>query len=897
MSLKKLLAFSCFIVFCISITYAQSTIKQTINSNWEFFKGDIPNFPSQQADGIKWEQVSIPHTWNTADVTDDEPGYYRGPGCYKKTVYIPASWSKRSIYLYFEGANQVTEVYVNGKFAGKHIGGYTAFSFPITAFLKFDNNTLSPNEIEVKVDNSLNESIPPLSADFTFFGGIYRDVYLLLAPPIHFNLDNSATNGIRINTQNVSDSNADVLINGSITNTTDAKQSLKINTFISDADGKLVKQVSTKITLQANGNINFVQPLNGISNPHLWSPDSPYLYHVTTQIIDKLGNVIDESMNPIGLRWFRFDANTGFYLNGKSIKLIGANRHQDYKGMGNAVPDAIHENDVRLLKDMGANFLRTSHYPQDPALLEACDRLGMLASVEIPIVNRITQSGDFTKNCLDMQLEMIRQNFNHPSVIIWAYMNEVLLVPRYKSGSPEQLQYFKDVATLAQKIDDLTRKEDPSRYTMIPFHGDFDRYNNIGMTHIPQINGWNLYSGWYGAGFEGFGKFLDRAHNELPDKPIIVTEYGGDGDTRLHSFEPERFDKTIEYQTLYHKNYLKDMMARPFVSGGAMWCLVDFSSEGRIDAAPHVNTKGVATDERVPKDVYYYYQANLLKQPFIKIGSHNWTIRGGIGDSNNVSTQPVEVYSNLPNVILWLNGKMLSIQDVHDKVASFSVPFINGINELKATGAKDNQVLEDVINVDFKMQPADLKSPTLPFTEINVSLGDKRYYIDDKLKQVWLPEKPYSPGSWGYIGGEVFAMQNTSLQKFGTNKDILGTSYDPIYATQRVGLSDFKLDVPDGKYEVNLLFAELLSKSEKESLPYNLNSTEQKDKITERNFDVLINGKAVIENLGDDNYLLPVRAFSTRVTVYVTDGKGIDVSFKSIKGEPILNGIQVKRVY
>ena len=844
---------------------------------------------------VKWERISLPHSWNATDVNQDT-GYYRGIGWYKKTIYVPAAWQNKSIRLYFEGANQVAEVYVNGKFAGKHIGGYTAFSFDISKLLQFGSTGLTENQVWVKLDNSPNENIPPLDADFTFFGGIYRDVYLISANPVHFNLDDAASNGIRIKTPQVSNTEASIGIEGSITSATADKNEVKVVSSIFTVEGKLVKEVKNNVKL-TEGNTAFLQQLNAIANPHLWSPDDPYLYHVVSKIYDKNGNLLDQQTNPLGLRWFKFDAATGFYLNGKPIKLMGANRHQAYKGMANALPDALHEKDMQLLKDMGANFIRISHYPQDPAVLEACDRLGLLASEEIPIVNRITQSEQFTVNCENMQREMIRQNFNHPSIIIWAYMNEVLLQPRYQHDTPEQQKYFVDVAQLAKALDSLTRKEDPSRYTMISCHGDFDRYNKTGITQIPQIIGWNLYYGWYAPDFEGFGQFLDRHHRELPDKPVIVTEYGADGDTRLHSFEPERFDKTIEYQTKYHKKYLEEMMARPFVAGGAMWCLVDFNSYNRIDAAPHTNTKGVATEERIPKDVYYYYQANLLKRPFVKIGSRNWKVRGGIANADGVCAEPVEIYSNLPDVSLWLNGKLLGKHVVKEKVALFEIPFTDGVNSLKAVAVERGINYEDFAEINFKAQPALLNDTTVPFKQLNVNLGDTRFYADDKLQQVWLPEKPYMPGSWGYIGGRVFSMKNNGLQKFGTNKNILGTDEDPIYATQRVGLDDFKLDVPDGKYQVTLLFAELLSDKERQASVYDLNSSVQKEENAGRSFDVFINGAKVAEGLGDDNYLEPERAFSIRYTIDVTDGRGMDVSFKAIKGESILNGIQVKRVF
>jgi len=268
-------------------------------------------------------------------------------------------------------------------------------------------------------------------------------------------------------------------------------------------------------------------------------------------------------------------------------------------------------------------------------------------------------------------------------------------------------------------------------------------------------------------------------------------------------------------------------------------------------------------------------------QPFLKIGSRNWTLRGGVAVQNGLCTQPVEVYSNLPEVSLWLNGKLLGKQSTIDKVALFSVPFSNGINSLKALSVKNGINYEDFTTINFQMQPALLYDQTLPFKEINVSLGDTRFYSDDKLQQIWLPEKLYAPGSWGYIGGHVFSMQRSNLQKFGTNKNILGTDNDPIYATQRVGLDDFKLDVPDGKYQVTLLFAELLSNKES----------------VDRSFDVFINSQKVLSGLGDGNYLEPERAFSVRYTIDVINGKGIDVSFKPIKRESILNGIQVKRIF
>ncbi|MES2279115.1 MAG: glycoside hydrolase family 2 TIM barrel-domain containing protein [Bacteroidota bacterium] len=872
---------------------AQSRVVQSINTNWAFHKGDVAGMPSAAAK-TDWEKVSIPHSWNTTDVYDDAPGYYRGIGWYKKTVYIPSAWKSKNIYLHFEGANQVAEVYVNGKSVGKHIGGYTAFSFPINQYL-LTNDSLAANEIAVKVDNSNNADIPPLSADFTFYGGLYRDVYLVAANPVHFEMDDNASPGIRIKTPSVTDSKAGVVIEGSISNTSTQKRNLKVVSELIDAQGKLLGKTEQKLSANASGKQIFSQQQT-VMQPHLWSPEDPYLYHIITRVYDaKTNEVLDEQTNPLGLRWFSFDADKGFFLNGKPVKLMGANRHQDFRDLGNALPNALHERDMQLLKSMGANFIRIAHYPQDPAVLEACDRLGIMASVEIPIVNEITESAAFSANCLAMQTDMIRQNFNHPSVIIWAYMNEVMLKPHFQSGSDRQKAYFASIVTLAKSIDSLSRAEDPSRYTMIPCHGSYNLYTSTGLTKVPQIVGWNLYSGWYSAGLNGFEAFLDNFHKNTPDKPVMVTEYGADADSRSHSLNPERFDKSVEYEVIYHAHYIKQMMNRPFVAGAAIWNLVDFNSEGRAESTPHINTKGITTDVREPKETYFLYQANLLKTPFIQIGGNQWKLRSGISTNGITCTQPVTVFSNQVAVQLWLNGQSLGTANVQDGMAVFKVPFKNGTNQLKATAAgtatEDNQV------VTFKAIPALLTDTKLPFTEINVSLGDVRYFVDDKLQQIWLPEQAYTKDSWGYVGGEPLK-SGGGRTSMGSDKDIFGTNYDPIYETQRIGIEAFKADVPDGQYEVTLHFAELQAKSNGELLVYNLGSdTRQGTTVKSRVFNVLVNGQPFINGLSNSNYLEAQTAYSATTVVTVQNGQGITADFKPIAGQTILNAVQIKKIY
>ena len=891
----KLLYFLLITLTLNSSAKAQGRISKTINSNWLFSKGDTSAFSG------KWSRVSIPHTWNAVDVMDDEPGYYRGDAWYKKTIYLPANWQQKEVYISFEGASQIAEVFINGKPAGKHTGSYTFFSFAISKHLKYSGSGNTANEVLVKVNNSHNDNIPPLSGDYTFFGGIYRDVYLTALNKIHFDADNHATNGIFITTPIVTDNSAELKIKGSFVNSEGTKKNLLVNHKIYDAEGRLFSELKKTFKASPGEKISFNHDLKNLRGHRLWSIENPYLYRIVSIISEAGTNTrYDEVSNPLGFRYFKFDPEKGFFLNGKHVKLVGASRHQDFKGMGNALGDAVHVRDVELLKEMGGNFLRIAHYPQDPAVLQACDRLGILAAVETPSGNRITETEEYATNYLNIHREMIRQNFNHPSLIIWAYMNEVLLRPPYEKGSEKQEKFFTSVTKLAQRIEDLTRQEDPYRYTMIPNHGAFELYNQVQLTKIPMLVGWNLYLGWYSRTFEGFGEFLDKHRKELPGKPLLVTEYGSDADSRLHNFNPVRFDKTVEYTNDFHRNYLKMMMDRPFVAAAMIWNLAEFSSEQRGESTPHVNAKGILTHDRKAKDAYRFYQANLLTRPYIQIGSKEWSNRTGFAasESNLTCTQPLVVFSNLEKVSLTLNGKLIGTAATSQGMAQFSVPFVNNLNRLVVSASANGSEVTDQAEINFRLLSQDLRSSALPFDEMNISLGDKRFFSDENSGQMWIPEQEYKKkGSWGYIGGRMYTMTNTSRHSYGSDKNILGTDLDPVFATQRTGIEQFKFDVPNGEYEITLHFAELVSATKKEALAYNLgDGKEGAEEFQARVFNVGINNTEVLSNFSNAEELVPDHAVSTRFIANINNNDGITINFKAVKGEPILNGIQIRKI-
>ncbi|MFT3824334.1 MAG: glycoside hydrolase family 2 TIM barrel-domain containing protein [Chitinophagaceae bacterium] len=879
---------------------AQSSTRTivSINEVWQFTKDAYNPDDTTTGRKVAWQTVTLPHTWNTTDVMDDVPGYYRSVGWYRKQLSVDTGMMNKIIYLHFEGVNQEATVYVNGKYAGSHTGGYNAFVIPVQHLLKFGTT----NEIVVKADNSFNRNIPPLSADFTFYGGIYRDVWLEAYDKIHFARTDHASQGVYLTTPAVNEEKAAVRINGLIDNKTGVAKKVKIITTVYDKAGKITGTIVTAATLKPNTTETFVQNISSVVRPHLWSPEDPYLYKAVTRITDASGLLLDEVINPLGFRWFSFDTDKGFFLNGKPCKLVGASRHQDYEGMGNAVPDELAREDVKLLKQMGGNFLRVAHYPQDPAVLQACDEMGILASVEIPVVNEVTETDTFYRNCAEMQVEMIRQNYNHPSVVIWCYMNEVLLKPHYGNDKVKQQAYFANITTLAKQLDSITRKEDPYRYTMLACHGDFDKYRSTGLTAIPMIVGWNLYSGWYGGVLSDFEKFLDRHHKELPDKPLIVTEYGADADPRIRSFKPVRFDKSVEYATDFHRHYLDAMLERSFVAGALIWNLADFNSETRTETMPHINNKGLMMWNRTPKDVYLWHQAVLLKQPFVAIASAYWNIRSGVADSiEQVCYQPLQVTSNLDSITLLINGKALPAKKVTDGICEWLVPFANGANQIEAWGMQQGRKISAFATIDFRLQPYTLRDERIPFHQLNVLLGANRYYIDDTRKQVWIPDQPYRPGSWGYMGGQAFNIPGSTRLPYGTDKGILGTDDDPIYQTQQTGIQEYCLDVPDGVYELTLHFAELQG-GMVPALAYNLSSSSggsssRKESSAARVFDVLVNNVPVLQNFNIAAQYGLAKAVARKVPVTAANNKGIRIVFNATEGEAVLNALQVVKIY
>lgn len=890
----KKLFYIFILLFIVGWAQAQQRVVYTINDGWKFTKGSPFEAQLTGCDDSSWETVNIPHTWNDKDADDETPGFYRGPVWYRKQLFIDKSQEGRRAVIYFEGANQEVRFYLNGQFVGEHKGGYTRFCFDITPHLRYGQENL----FAIYVNNVYNPNIPPLSADFTFFGGIYRDVYLQFMNPVHIATNDYASSGVYIRTPEVNNSAASVEITTLLTNDMSQATEVRVENIICDADGKEVKKTQAEVKLAAGETKTDISKKIKIDSPRLWDIDDPYRYMVYTRILDKRkGTLLDEVVNPLGLRWFKFDSEKGFFLNGKGRKLIGTARHQDYFQKGNALRDELHVQDILLLKEMGGNYLRVSHYPQDPVIMEMCDKLGIVTSVEIPVVNAVTETEEFLHNSVEMAKEMVRQDFNRPSVMIWGYMNEIFLRRPYTEG--KQLEdYYRFTEKVARALEATIREEDPSRYTMMAYHNMPQYYEDAHLTEIPMIQGWNLYQGWYEPDINEFQRLLDRAHKVYKGKVLMVTEYGPGVDPGVHSYQPERFDFSQEYGLVYHKHYLNEMMKRPFIAGSSLWNLNDFYSESRVDAVPHVNNKGVVGLNREKKDVYWFYKAALSRRPILVIGNREWKSRGGVvNTAQKECVQSVPVFSNAEEVELFVNNKSLGKKKIEDNYALFDVPFVGGENLLEAVAVTGDNKLRDMLRIQFQLVGSRLKDEAVPFTEINVMLGSPRYFEDRAANVAWIPEQEYKPGSWGFIGGTSYRRKTGFGTMLGSDIDIHGTDMNPIFQTQRVGIKSFKADVPDGEYSVYLYWAELESDKEREALVYNLGADSEQTFAGNRSFGISINGTTVSDDFNVARDYGYARAVIKKFIITVKDGRGVSVDFHKKEGEPILNAIRIYRNY
>ncbi len=874
-----------FLASFISVFYTvkaqKGVLRQeiTINHGWKFKVATGIEALTDANYSRDWEQVNIPHTFNAADAFDGIRGYYQGKGYYtKKLIINNLDTNSTDYFIRFKGCNHTARVFLNGNEIAKHEGGYTAFYVPINRTVKKGNNHLA-----VEIDNSYTKEVAPISADFTFYGGIYRDVELCTLPKNRFATD-KAGSALSVKTVFANKDLAEIEILPSLSGNL---KGLNLKLILKSSEGSVVYQVLKRIDAKKGTEGIKIK----VPKPNLWTNESPYLYALEAQLAKADGSIMDEVSQKVGIRTFKFDPDSGFYLNGVQTKLYGANRHQDFAGIGNALTREYHRQDAHLLKEMGANFLRIAHYPQDDELLTACDELGILVWEEIPVVNEVGVNQNFTRTSLQQLREMITQHKHHPSVIIWGYMNEVLL----KKGKNEE-DIKKEEANalkLARSLDSLARTLDPSRYTAMALHNS-DRYNTSGLADVPQVVGWNLYHGWYHDKNEDFGPFLDKEKKKYPKRNLIISEYGPGYDVRIKTSKPTRYDFSAQYGQDLHRSYFAQIMARTWVAGATVWNLVDFGSEGRKESMPHINNKGLVTMNRKPKDVFYFYKAALTKSPMVHIAMRDLPqVVVKVSATEKIKKIPIRVFSNCARVNLFLNDKPMGFEKIAGNFADFEIPVQREKTQIVAVGYNKENVIvaEDVFTIEVDFQTNILKSKLHNWKELRVNVGGHCMFHDPLTSTVWLDDQPYSEGSYGYVGGKPFVQD----KRPGSQDLIIGSELTGVYQTRHDSLSEYRLDVADGDYIVELLFAELDKKAAKVLYDVGVNADAKQGEKPINKMEISLNGKIIISEFSPLEEAGPCGAIPLKFMAKAKEGQGLRFEFKALSGTTFLNGISISK--
>lgn len=825
---------------------AAQRLRLSLNEGWRYADGPADGAETGSFDDGSWARVTLPHTWNANDAFSEGGEYRRGVGWYRRPLEIGEDLRGRRIYTYFEGANEIADVFVNGASVGRHTGGYTAFVFDITDHVRYGEDNL----LAVRVDNAHHADVPPLEGDFTFFGGIYRDVWLIATDPVRIDVEDFASPGIYVDTPELSAERGTVRVRGTVVNGSARGRTLTLRHRLTDPSGAEVATFESRVEVAAGARQAFESGTR-VERPRLWSPETPIVHRLTTEVI--VGDtVLDRVDVPMGFRWFRATAN-GFELNGRPYRLHGANRHQDRPGIGNALTDAMHREDVEIARNTGFNFLRLAHYPQDPAVLEAADALGIAVWEEIPIVARITMSDGFAANAEHMLVEMIRQHYNHPSVVMWGYMNEV---GRRRS---EPREYDEAVVALARRLETRLHEEDPARLSATAISYD-EVDGGTGRNEVPQALGLNLYFGWYYRDMDELGSFLDEVHARLPDRPLLISEYGAGADDRVHATEPVAQDFSTEFQQRIHETAYAQIASRPWLVGTAVWSLFDFSSARRQDTRPGLNQKGLYRFDRTPRDVAAFYQARLLDTPVLHIAARDWLRRAGSAPED--AEQELVVYSNRESVELFHDGASLGASRTEGGVARWTVRLHDGRNRFEARSGD----VHDDVEIEYADRTAFLRDAASEVREIAVNVGGAYSYTSDIP---WEPDHAYRDGrGWGHEGGWTVH----------TSHRIPGSIEEPLFQSARVGIRAFRIDVPDGEYEITLAFAELEDSAR-----------------GQRVFDVTVNGAVVAAALDLAGAYGPYQPVSRRITTAARQGSGITVELTARRGQPTLSGIRVRR--
>ena len=644
-----------------------------LNNDWNF------RFSHQVQKGTE-VRVDLPHTWNAQDALSGKIDYKRGIGNYEKNLFIRPEWKGKRLFIRFEGVNNIADVFINRRHIGEHRGGYGAFIFEITGKVEYGKE----NSILVRVNNGEQLDIMPLVGDFNFYGGIYRDVHLLIIDETCISPLDYASPGVRLIQDSVSHKYAKVRAVVDLSNGGSGNREVELNVRLLDGQ-RVVKEGTKKVNL--SGNEVMQQELTfEIDQPHLWNGrQDPFLYQAEVTLF-RNGQMVDRVTQPLGLRFYRIDPDKGFFLNGKHLPLQGVCRHQDRSEVGNALRPQHHEEDVALMLEMGVNAVRLAHYPQATYFYDLMDKNGIIVWAEIPFVGPggyndkgFVDLPAFRANGKEQLKELIRQHYNHPSICVWGLFNELTEL------GDNPVEYIK-------KLNVLAHQEDPTRPTT-------SASNQMGdLNFITDAIAWNRYDGWYGGTPADLGTWLDRMHKDHPEICIAISEYGA-GASIYH--QQDSLVKTVptswwhpeNWQTYYHIENWKTISSRPYVWGSFVWNMFDFGAAHRTEGdRPGINDKGLVTfDRKVRKDAFYFYKANWNgEEPMLYLTGKRNTAR-------TQRLQTITAFTNQSGAELFVNGKSYgkAIPDSYAILEWKNVELQPGENEIKVVSTNKKLPLSD----------------------------------------------------------------------------------------------------------------------------------------------------------------------------------------------------------
>lgn len=643
----------------------------SLNRNWLFEKPESAP-----------EQVDIPHCWNRLDGQNGGNNYFRGLCSYSREEEVSLIEGERA-FVEFEGANSIATLTVNGTEIGTHRGGYSTFRFEITDALKAEGK----NSIRLDVDNSHVEDVYPLMADFTFMGGMYRDARLLIVPASHFDLKDAGSSSLYLRQQHVSAELAEIEAESRLTLAAKSTGEYRLQLTVADSRGRLVATASSLVESAKTVSSLSVKQKFVIENPRLWNGmEDPHCYEVTLQLFDG-ETLLDQRKQPLGVRTFTVLPDSGFHLNGKPLELRGVSRHQDKKDMGWALTSVEMEEDIAIMKEMGVNSIRLAHYQHNQYFYELCDREGFVVWAEIPYISMSSDTDHTGSNAKEQMIELISQNFNHPSIFMWGVQNEITIGDKQESTEE-----------IVKMLDKLCREMDPSRLTaqaQVGHHPDDDSMNGI-----TDLLGYNKYFGWYYDEVEEFSSWLDQFHKRFPQIPLGITEYGCEGILNYHTDSPKRSDYTEEYQMIYHQKALAIFSERKYLWGTYVWNMFDFASDMRDEGGVKgMNNKGLVTHDRsTRKDSFYIYQARWIDSPVLHLAGKRFINR-------KKGKTVIHVITNEPKVELRVNGKRVAEGIPENNLVTFTgIKVGSGLQTLSVFSENCSDAME--VNGVRKADPA-----------------------------------------------------------------------------------------------------------------------------------------------------------------------------------------------